>query len=223
MKLGVFILLALTVGSIGYPHPGDETKPRLGAPVQETADISKDPNWEAIECRSDGTCVYKHKISGEVRTVESSKKPAVPEKPVMTKEEKEKVEERKIVSLAAFAEKLALANKAGKKYLILQVGNLEGCPPCQAIDAKLGASDIAKDQEIGIYDFNYQQNRSSDLANYLHEKLGLPRGFSFPAVYLLELDGKTWVTRYQRMTREEAQVNEGIETTLKALKKTAGK
>lgn len=188
-------------------------------------------DYEVLECYSNGTCLYLNKVTGEkkifkteaiIQAGATEKKEAPKDaKEILTKEELAFWERKETTSLADFKKMVAISNKLGKKYLVIQVGNLGGCPPCQALDRNIKAAELGKKQNADIVDFNYFNNRGNDFAQYLHNNLTLPQGFSFPYVYVFQLkDG--WIDYYKMIPNNEASVSK-IESSMKELQGTAAK
>lgn len=209
-----------------------------------------DESWSVLECLSDGTCKYYNRKTGEIRLVrnkDAPKPPAAepapapadpavqpasheePGKAELTEEEKEALAEPNVADLAAFKKRVALAQRAGKKYLVLQVGNLEGCPPCQQINRQLQESPLAKDESIAFVDFNYLKG-GEDMKKLLH-KMQLPSPFPFPYVYLLEIDQARdpfndkgeWRNRYGKLDRDRAMNVNNVVSTIEWMRKNPPK
>ena len=201
-----------------------------------------DDSWIVLECLSDGTCKYRNRITGEIRLVQNKDFPkpdgqaesdaagqtASAEEPAngpLTDEEKKTLAEPDVADLAEFKKRVALARRAGKKFILLQVGNLEGCPPCQQINRQIQGSALAKDESIAFVDFNYLKG-AQDMKDMLHQ-IKLPNPFSFPYVYVMELDEtrapfndkNEWQNRYAKLDRNMALNVNSIIATVDAMKK----
>jgi len=119
----------------------------------------------------------------------------------------------------------AAAGKNGKSVVILQVGNLEGCPPCQRLNKTLLESPLAKDSSVTITDFNYHKNTNlkstgHSLNTYLHDKLSLPTSFQYPVVFLFYMkSGETWPDKFQMIESGNATLDHITKTIDRELKK----
>jgi hypothetical protein len=147
----------------------------------------------------------------------------------LTDEEKKQLAEPDVADLSEFKKRVTLARRAGKKYLVLQVGNLEGCPPCQQINRQLQASPLAKDESVAFVDFNYLKG-AQDMKDLLH-KMQLPSPFPFPYVYMLELPEARepfnakgeWNNRYAKLDRNGAMNVNSIINTIDWMRKNPPK
>jgi hypothetical protein len=239
MKLAQILsfLLILGISMNAFPEHYIEDG-KLATPQKETLrreqakEVVNKNDYEIFECGSDGVCKGRHKVTGEIRLFKGdeaivqagatdNKATQTPKeaKDILTKEELEFWQRKDTTTVADFKKMIAISNKLGKKYVVIQVGNLAGCPPCQALDASIKAAEVGKKQNADIVDFNYYNNRGNDLAQYMQNHLTLPQQFSFPYVYVFQLK-EGWIDYYKMIPNTEASVSK-IESSMQELKATA--
>ena len=167
--------------------------------------------WESTECRSDGTCIYTHKVTGEQR-IRNSKKAA------LTEEEKRKLAETEVETREQMLEKAALGHQDGKNVVVLQFGNLEGCAPCQQVNKTLTESILPKDKSVMVLDVNGMTIKDEPLKAWLVANK-LPTGtIPFPQIFILHVndDGKGFST-VKLLNRSQA-TKDGLEKTIAEVK-----
>ena len=237
--------MALAEPGSSHDEPMPKAKPEE-APVIAKAPAKKEPTgtsendplpypigglssmiWEALECRSDGVCIYQnidtrkkvyYKKDDKVIPA-SAKENAAKDKEKATAKTAEELETDKkalssvdVASKADFENKIRASARAGKEYIIIQVGNLAGCPPCQALDKALKASDLVKSGKTAVFDFNYLNNQKdtaegNELLKLLHKNYGLPPNFGFPYTYVFHIPkGETWPNQFHGLGNDKASV-----------------
>jgi hypothetical protein len=241
LRLTILFVLGLGTFVLADEPPAHTHPPKFwtgGGRFFEESPPLEDGSWVVKECLSDGTCKYYNRKTGELRLVKRSEAPnpakkdatedtavkqaghAEKKNAALTDEEKKLLDEPSILDLADFKSRLPIAKRDGKRFLILQVGNLAGCPPCQQINRQLQASELAKDKTVGIYEFNYL-NGGAKMKELLHQ-IGLPAQFGFPYVYIFEVDEKgEWISRYSKLDRDGAMKVENVKAAIDSFKRSA--
>jgi hypothetical protein len=132
-----------------------------------------------------------------------------------------KVSHFDVRTYADFRSALEKSRDQGSKIMVVAIGNLDGCVPCQNVKAAIDQSSVSKRRDFVAVDFNHYQNNGSDLMAYFQTKIAsqyqLNSQFPYPQIYILALHSEDNWWHYYRKLNGQSLGGSGVVSTIEAV------